>query len=457
MRPSESLKLTFAGAADTVTGSRTILQSRESTVLFDCGLFQGYKNFRLRNWAAFPVRPSEINAVLLSHAHLDHCGYLPALVRDGFHGNIFCTPGTADLLELLLMDSAHLMEEDANHANKFGYSKHHPAAPLYTSADVKRALRFVKAMNFHEPFTVRDLEINLIPAGHLLGAATIQARLNDHSIVYSGDIGRSIDLLMHEPEVPIEADTLIIESTYGNRLHSAENIGQRLATIVTDTVKRGGKVLLPSFAVGRSQALLIALYRLMNVGEIPNLPIFLDSPMASRATDIYQRHAREMRPERDEWEQIATKTHFVATAEESAKLVRSTFPSIIIAGSGMATGGRVLHHLKAMVADIRHHVVFPGFQVPGTRGAKIVSGESRVRLFGEEIEVHAQVSQLEAMSGHADAAELSRWVSRLHKHPRQTFIVHGERDASDALRLRLRDDLGLSAQTVEHMQTISLS
>jgi metallo-beta-lactamase family protein len=447
-------EITFAGAADTVTGSRILVHSGQQSILLDGGLFQGFKTLRQRNWEPPPFNLSSLDAVILSHAHLDHSGYLPVLVRDGFRGNIYCSPGTRDLLPVMLLDSAHLMEEDARHANQIGYSKHSPAKPLYTTADAMAAIRHLHGVRLHETHRLGHLQYSLVSAGHLLGAVTTSVQTPNGLLVYSGDLGRAADLLMHAPEVPDAADVLIVESTYGNRKHPENSAHAELLDCIKVTLARGGKVILPSFAVGRAQALLMAIHRAIHSGELPKIPVYLDSPMASRATDIYQRHAAQLRPDAHEWKHMMRETVFVGTPEESANLAHSSYPGIIIAGSGMATGGRVLHHIKAFGGDARNHIVFPGFQVPGTRGAKMVAGERNIRLFGQDVFIRAQVSQIEGFSGHADADEVLQWIRRIKRAPKRVYVVHGEREASDALRWRIHHELGIPAQAVEHMQTI---
>lgn len=449
-----AIKITFAGAADSVTGSRHLVEIGNQRILLDCGLFQGYKTLRERNWAAFPVPPSEIDAVVLSHAHLDHSGYLPVLCRSGFRGPIYCTLPTRDLAEIMLLDSAHLMQEEANFANRHGFSRHHPARPLYDVNDARRALKQFKPVDWIAPTRIGGIEVSFLRSGHLLGAATLRLTCKKRSLLFSGDLGRNQDLLMPPPARMAGADVLIVESTYGNRAHSTVDATEALARIICETSSRGGTVLLPSFAVGRAQALMLCIGRLVREGRIPKLPVFLDSPMASRATAIYKKHANELRIDASDLRALLNCAKSVATPNESKAVSQLNYPAIIIAGSGMATGGRILHHLKAYAGNPRNHVVFPGFQVPGTRGAKLVAGDRSVKIHGEFVDVNARVSQLESFSGHADAEEIMAWLRAFRKPPKQVFVVHGEREASDALRMRIRDELGWAATAVDHMEHV---
>lgn len=447
----------FLGAADAVTGSRHLVEIDGQRILLDCGLFQGFKTLRERNWAPFPVPASDIDAIVLSHAHLDHSGYLPAIVRQGYRGAIHCTQATRDLAEVLLLDSAHLQEEDARRANRQGTSRHHPALPLYTVADAKRAIARLQPLPAGRKLKLGTVEISLTPVGHLLGASAVTLRGREGTLVFSGDLGRSTDLLMPPPGRIAEADVLLVESTYGNRLHPQEDVQAQLGAIVRATVRRGGSVLLPSFAVGRAQALLLVLQRLKAAGEIPqDLPIHLDSPMAIAATALYERHHRLLRVPAREMRMLRDGVHFVDRARDSERITGPRWPCVIISASGMATGGRVLHHLEAMAPNPRHHIVFPGFQVAGTRGAKMVGGATEVKIFGRYVAVKAQVSHLEGFSGHADADELMAWMGGFDRAPAQTFVVHGERDASDALRSRIADEFGWRVSVPEHLAKVAL-
>ncbi|MBX3621992.1 MAG: MBL fold metallo-hydrolase [Rhizobacter sp.] len=450
------MKISFLGAADAVTGSRHLVEIGSQNILLDCGMFQGFKTLRQRNWAPFPVPPKSIDAVVLSHAHLDHSGWLPALVRDGFKGDILCTQATRDLAEVMLLDAAHLQEEDARRANRYGFSRHAPALPLYTVTDAKRAMSRFKPVPAGRDVAVGDARVSLTPIGHLLGACAVTLHAKHDTLVYSGDIGRDDDLLMPPPERITRADVLLVEATYGDRLHVKEDTQARLGQIVRDTVRRGGSVLLPSFAVGRAQALMLVLQRLRTAGEIPHdLPIYLDSPMATAATELYRKHRKLLRVPTREVTTLCDDVTIITTPQQSEKLTRSRYPRVIISASGMATGGRVLHHLKALAPNPRNHIVFPGFQVGGTRGAKMVAGATEVKIFGDYVAVKAAVSHLEGMSGHADADGVMAWLAGFEKMPRQAFVVHGEPAAADALRSRIADELGWNVSVPEHLASIA--
>ena len=449
------MKISFFGAADTVTGSRHLVHIGGHSLLLDCGLFQGFKVHRERNWAPPPPEPLQADAVVLSHAHLDHSGWLPALVKHGFRGPVYASPATRDLAEVLLLDSAHLQEEDARRANRYGYSRHAKALPLYTRRDAQRAIARIVPLPPGRDARVGQVRIGLTPVGHLLGACAVTLARGGERLVFSGDVGRSDDLLMPAPQPLPEADVLLIESTYGNRVHPRDDAAAGLAQIIRDTVQRGGSVLMPAFAVGRAQALLLVLRRLKAAGAIPrDLPVYVDSPMAVQATALYHKHRRLLRVGAREADHLAEGVHMVADAKQSMRLVGSRWPSVIISASGMATGGRVLHHLKAMAPVAKHHIVFAGFQVGGSRGARLVAGATEVKIHGEYVPVRAQVSQVEGFSGHADAGELMAWMQTLREPPRQTFVVHGEPDAADALRMRIKDQLGWPVRVPQHGESV---
>jgi metallo-beta-lactamase family protein len=439
------MKISFLGAADGVTGSRHLVDIGGQRILLDCGMFQGFKLHRERNWQALPESMRHADAVLLSHAHIDHSGYLPCLVKQGFRGPVYATPATCDLTEVMLLDSAHLQEEDARRANRHGFSRHAKALPLYTHADAQRAIAALKALSMGTEKKIGDVVARFSPVGHLLGAASV-------SLTHRG---RQNDLLMPPPAPLTHADVLLVESTYGNRVHPQDDPAAVLGRIVRDTVGRGGSVLLPAFAVGRTQALLLLLQRLRREGQISaSLPIYVDSPMAQKATALYRRYAKLLRVPAIEMKRLVDGVHLVTDIQQSARLSRSRSPCIIISASGMATGGRVLGHLKAMAPDPRHHIVFPGFQVGGSRGARLIAGAREVKIFGEYVPVNASVSSLEGLSGHADSNELIAWLKNFRKPPAMTFVVHGEADASDALRLRIKDELGWNVRVPEHGETV---
>jgi metallo-beta-lactamase family protein len=445
------MRLSFLGAAETVTGSRFLLETDQSRVLIDCGLFQGLKKLRLQNWNPFPIAPELLDAVLVTHAHIDHSGYLPALVRDGFNGPIWCSPGTADLLELMLLDSAHLQEEDARFANRHRTTKHHPARPLYTTEDAKKALSLIRTSPNHVLFEPSSgVEAEFFRAGHILGSSTIRVAAASassvrRSVFFTGDVGRPVDPIMQPPEAPPSADYLVTESTYGNRLHAASDVRDDLAAVVCRTLGRGGTVLIPSFAVGRSQAILSVLAELREQGRIPDVPVFLNSPMAISATELFLAHPDEHRLSPQECARLRDGVRFIRTPEESKELTPRRGPMIVVSASGMATGGRILHHLRTVAPDRRSSIVFVGFQAAGTRGEAMVAGASEIKIFGDYIPVHADVVRIDGLSAHADHEELLTWLDSGQLRPSKTFVVHGEASAADALRRRLGDRLGWPA------------
>jgi len=435
--------LRFLGAVGTVTGSKFLLRVGKQRILVDCGLFQGYKNLRLRNWAPFPVKPSQINSVVLTHAHLDHSGYLPLLCRDGFSGDVLCTSSTRDLCKYLLPDSGFIQEKDAALANRYGHTKHHPARPLYTRDDAEKCLRQFKNVAFGKTHNIgHDIEVLFRRAGHIPGAATVQFVIGDRTIVFSGDLGHPDSPTVPPPEIIRHADTLVVESTYGNRQRNKEDPEQALADVINRTVGRGGSVIIPAFAVGRTQLMLHHLRRLIDANRIPRVPVFLDSPLAINATDVFANHPDDHRLSLEEAEAACSLPRYVHDPEESKALDHDPMPKIIIAGSGMATGGRVLHHLKVYAPDARNSVVFTGYQAGGTRGAAMVRGTESIKIHGQYWQVNAEIVNLDMLSAHADSEEIIEWLSHFEKPPTQVFIVHGEPEASDALRLKIAEHLG---------------
>ena len=483
------MKLTFLGAAQTVTGSKHLLDTGSAKVLVDGGLFQGLKELRERNWRPLPIKPADIDAVVLTHAHLDHCGYLPRLVADGFRGRIFCTAGSLDLCRIVLPDSGRIQEEDAANANRHAYTKHAPALPLYTEADAFRAISQLQPVGYDRPIPVATgVEVDFINAGHLLGSAYARIRVNGKTILFGGDLGRFDRPVLPDPTMVEEADYLLVESTYGNRVHEKDDDGEKLADVIKSTAERGGKVVIPAFAVGRVEELLYWIKRLEDAKRIPVLPVFVDSPMATEALARYSERVHEldaeMRPEESDQKaphgpaarggskgrraegarrerQLSVfcteRFRTIASAEESKQLTQSQMPAIVISSSGMATGGRVLHHLKAALPNGRNTVLFVGFQAEGTRGRQLVDGAPTVKIHGQTIPVQARIEKLDSMSAHADAEEILRWLGGFKRAPSMTFLVHGEVTAMQALQGTITQKLGWQTTMPRHEQTVELT
>ena len=484
------LTLTFLGAARTVTGSKYLLRFDSAAVLIDAGLFQGLKELRERNWNDhLPVKPSEIDAIILTHAHLDHCGYLPRLVATGFKGRVFCTPGTQDLCRIVLPDSGRIQEEDAENANRGHYTKHDVALPLYTENDAFRAVSQLQPVGYDRPVPVADgIEVEFINAGHLLGSAYARLRVAGKTLLFGGDLGRFSRPVLPDPTMIEEADYLLVESTYGNRVHEDDDEGAMLASVIKETAARNGRIIIPSFAIGRVEEVIYWIQRLEDEKRIPMLPVFLDSPMAVEALGRYRERLQELDPElqpenrdekaplgpadRDESRErrraharieqrvcafCTDRFRAIQSAEESKQLTRSKVPSIIISASGMATGGRVLHHLKAALPDPRNTVLFVGYQAVGTRGRRLVDGESAVKIHGQMVPVQAGVKLIGSMSAHADSTEILRWLHGFKRAPQTTFIVHGEPDAMEALSSQIASQLKWTTKMPEHRETVSLT
>jgi metallo-beta-lactamase family protein len=444
---SGKLRLSFFGAAGTVTGSRYLIETEDQRILVDCGLFQGRKELRSRNWSRLPFDPRSIDAVVLTHAHIDHSGFLPALVRAGFGGSIYCSEGTFELCKILLPDSAHLQEEDAKFANKRGFSRHKPALPLYTREDADRCLGQFAPMATEVTFeAAKGFAVTLRAAGHLLGSSFARIQACDIAITASGDLGRSDDPILKPPALPFASDYLICESTYGDRRHPRIDREEELLMWLLPAVERGGVVVIPAFAVGRAQTLLLHIARLKRDGKLVDVPVYLDSPMAIDASALYHRFMHEHRLSEAECELMCRAASLVNSPEQSKALDQRTGPMIIVSASGMATGGRVVHHLKAFMGDPKNLVLLAGFQAPGTRGGSLAQGAESLRIHGQEYPVRAQVGQLQSASSHADADELLAWMRLLPQPPRRVFITHGESEASAALRGRIEAELGWKAE-----------
>ncbi|PUE53422.1 MBL fold metallo-hydrolase RNA specificity domain-containing protein [Limnohabitans parvus] len=447
-----SATITFLGGADTVTGSKYLIEHNQKRLLVDCGLFQGYKQLRLRNWNPLPANPAHIDAVVLTHAHLDHSGYLPLLFKNGFRGRVHATAATCDLASILLPDSGHIQEEDAFFANRHGFSKHAPALPLYTKQEAIQSLKALHAEHQGQWFEpIRGWKARFQPAGHILGAASLLLDVGGRRILFSGDLGRPDDPLMNPPEPPPQADTVLIESTYGDRQHPKEKVFEELGPLLKKLAARGGVAVVPVFAVGRAQAVLHTIAQLKAAGEIPKgLPIFLDSPMAIHTTALFERHPGEHRLSVQEVRNMDHAATMLETPEQSKSLARRHGPMVILAASGMATGGRVLHHLAQYAGDHRNMIILTGYQAPGTRGAALASGHTTVRIHAQDVAVRAEVAQIESASAHADANQLLSWLHKMPCAPGQVYVVHGEREASDMLRQRIEHEIKWRALVPEH-------
>ncbi|MBI3287033.1 MAG: MBL fold metallo-hydrolase [Chloroflexi bacterium] len=446
------VELSFLGAAGTVTGSRFLLSVNGRRYLIDCGLFQGPRALKEQNWEPFPVPADGIDAVLLTHAHIDHSGYLPRLARQGYGARVYATEATCALLEIMLPDAAHLQEQDAAYANKKGYSRHQPALPLYTVADAERVLERVRPVRFHEPLSLDRMTVTFRPAGHILGSATLELEVEvgegRRRLVFSGDLGRYDQEVMKDPYPVRTADYLVLESTYGDRTHRRALIEDDLEGVIHAVVEKRGVLLIPAFAVGRTQQVLYYIRKLQDEGKVPDLPVYVDSPMASDVTDIYCRFGNEHNLDINLLMDDHTcplrcrDTRFIRDVEASKALNTRPGPAIIISASGMCTGGRILHHLKWKLPDPRNTVLLVGYQVKGTRGRALLEGAKEITIHRERVPVRARIAAMDSLSGHADRSELLRWLSNFEQIPRRTFIVHGEPQAARSLQERIGQELG---------------
>jgi metallo-beta-lactamase family protein len=452
------MQLTFLGATGTVTGSKYLVAAGDRRILVDCGLFQGLKQLRLRNWEPLPVDPGSVDAVVLTHAHIDHSGYLPLFVRNGFRGKVYCSSATRDLCGILLPDAGRLQEEEADYANRRGFSKHSPALPLYTQQDAEDCLAHLVPVDFDSDIDLGSgVVMRMAHAGHILGSAFVALKHAGIQLVFSGDVGRPRDPVMLAPSAVRRADYLVLESTYGDRLHDPADPLMELAGIINRTVGRGGVVIVPTFAVGRAQQLLYYLHILKTTRRIADVPVYLNSPMAVDATRIFLAHQDEHRLTPEQCKAMFGSVRIVNTPVESKHLNRRDGPMIILAGSGMATGGRVIHHLEAFAPDPRNTILFAGFQAAGTRGATIMSGADSVKIHGQYVPVRAEVRILSNLSAHADYAELLEWLDHFDVAPRQIFITHGEPVAADALRHRIEERKGWRCKVPDYREQVELN
>jgi metallo-beta-lactamase family protein len=457
----EPASLRFLGAAGTVTGSKFLLTSPAGKVLVDCGLYQGDRELRRRNWAPFPADIHDLDAVVLTHAHLDHCGWLPCLVRRGYTGPVYCSPWTAEVAAIVLRDAAHLQEEDARYAARHGYSKHHPPLPLFDTTDAEKAIAaLAKLEHGAQQQLTRDIGVRLHRAGHILGSSTVEARIGGHTVVFSGDLGGSTHPLLNPPDPLPSADVVITESTYGDRSHGPRHAAS-IAAPMRAAFSRGGSVLIPAFAVDRTPVLLMTLRELMRTGDLPQVPVYVDSPMALAALQVYRDAVGQGSPE------IRTRIHdlgvdpfdpgqlrLIHSPEESQRLNAPHDPCVIISASGMATGGRVVHHLRHMAPDGRHLVLLPGYQVQGTRGRALLEGAASLKMFGGYVPVRAEVIGFSDFSAHADADGVLAWLRTAPRAPQTCYAVHGEKAASQALARRIHNELGWCAAVPQHGERV---
>lgn len=452
-----TFSIQFLGGVGTVTGSKYLVSFGGQKVLVDCGLFQGLKDLRLQNWKPLPIDPRQIDAVVLTHAHLDHTGYLPILIKGGFQQPIYSTAPTYDLSKIILVDSAHIQQEDALDANEKGYTKHTPALPLYTVEEAKRVLKLFK--NIKENRWTEILpgwSLRFRASGHILGSAFVELKVNGQTLVFSGDLGRSKPLIMRSPSVIEEADYLLIESTYGDRTHSKEPPLKTLAQITHDTFSKNGHLLIPSFAVGRTQDLLYLFSVLKKEKKIPDIPIFLDSPLGITATQIFSDHSTWHTLNSSEVKALCQVATMVQSQQQSQELLRKKKSTIVIAGSGMVAGGRILYHLARRVYDPRNTVLLTGFQALGTRGRLLQQRSSEIKIHGQYVPVKAKIEEISTLSAHADQTEIINWLKNFKTPPKKTFIVHGEPQASDVLRVKIQDSLGWSCHIPKFLESIEL-
>jgi metallo-beta-lactamase family protein len=459
-------KLTFLGAAGTVTGSKYLVEAGGKRLLVDCGLFQGLKELRLRNWDPLPEKPESFDWCVLTHAHLDHTGYLPRLVRDGFRGPIYADAATIELCNLLLPDSAHIMEEDAQNAQRGGYTKHNPALPLYTPAEVEPVLKAFHEIPRADAFTISpQFTVRPHDAGHILGSSSLELTITENGmktvVLFSGDIGRYDQPILKNPEAAPRCDVLLCESTYGDRDHPSGLPEDALADIVNRVAKRGGVIVIPAFAVGRTQTIMYIMSKLENANRIPRLPVYVDSPMAISVTDLYLRHHEDhdltFTQEESSGNPLDAHTvHYMRAVEDSKKINNVKTPAIIISASGMATGGRVLHHIAQRAPDPRNAILLAGFQAEGTRGRALEDGAKTLRMYGEDVPVAAEVVNLRQFSAHAGKSELMRWLTGLPAPPRQTYLVHGEPAASATLKSAIESTFRWRVSLPAYLQSVDL-
>lgn len=453
----ESLKIKFLGGAGTVTGSKTLVEYKNQRILIDCGLFQGLKELRLQNWSEFPIDPTSIDAVILTHAHLDHCGYIPVLVKNGFSGPIHCTKPTRELTEIILKDSAKIQVEDAERANRKAYTTHEKAKPLYKPEDVELAMSRFATHELSEWVVLHeDLKFQFLNSGHILGSAFVDLKAGSKKILFSGDIGRTNPMLLYPPKRIDETDYLIMESTYGDRLHAVENVKDELLRIIHETIDRKGILMIPSFAVERAQELIYLLYLLKEEGRLPTIPIYLDSPMGINSTGVYDHYPTWQNLPKVQFNEMYDDIHFIENYETSRAVVNDKKPKIVLAGSGMLEGGRILHYLNNHIENPDNTILFCGFQAAGTRGRAILHGEQEIKFFGDYKKVKCHVESISSMSAHADQQEMIDWMSKFKKAPIRVFLNHGEPHQTDAFRVKIKSVLKWDVVIPQMLETFNL-
>lgn len=441
-----SISIQFLGAAGTVTGSKHLLKTPEKNILIDCGLFQGLKSLRLKNRELLPVDVKGIDLVILTHAHLDHCGYLPLLAKSGYAGKILMTPPTRDLAEIILRDSAKIQEEDAEHENRYGISKHNPSLPLYTMKDVENVLKQFYVYSDNQWINISpNIEFRFLQNGHILGSCFIEVNCFGKKIIFSGDIGRSNDDIMKPPSVVEEADFLVMESTYGDRLHGTAPAKDELAGIINDTIHQNGNLLIPSFAVGRAQELMHLVNQLKKENRIPNVPVFMDSPMGADATKVLHKYPAWHKLSEEECRAVCHDINIITDFQDTQKVIALKGSKIIIAASGMITGGRVLEYLKNYIDDKKNTLLLVGYQAEGTRGRALRNGAHEIKIYGKYYPVKARVKEISSLSAHADQKEMIDWLARFKKKPQKIFLVHGEPQAQETFRIKIQDELKTEA------------
>ena len=455
---TDKIFLHFLGAASTVTGSKYLIETPQKKFLVDCGLFQGLKELRLLNWDHLPVDVPTIDFVLLTHGHLDHVGYLPRLVKDGFKGKIYGTAPTLDIAEIILRDSARLQEEEAEQANKEGFSKHHPAKALYTEKDVEATLTHFSPINLNHWIDLGGAVMARFQTnGHIIGSTFIEVHVQGKKFVFSGDVGQEEDPLLHPPKRPTEADILFVESTYGDRLHPEGDVKERLKTIVLDTIARGGSVIIPSFAVERTQVMMYLFWQLRKSGDLPDIPLIMDSPMGSRVLGVFEKHRDWHKLPSSEYTSMCEMFQVVENYQETMRLVETKYPKVIIAGSGMVTGGRVLNYLQHYIDNPQHTVLLVGYQGEGTRGRQLQEGVHEIKIHGKYYPVKSHVEILQGLSAHGDQTELLNWMSEIKTAPENIFVIHGEKQAADAFQLKIRDTYGWAAKVPSLYEIVEIS